>query len=92
MASVELLPCPFCGRIPRLSSGWTVDRDGWAVITCHIGLSDSCATMQAERSTKSTAENDVAKMWNRRAIGKEIRLEGDTLYFEGLGTFKRVKS
>ena len=65
--SEGLKPCPFCGRVPRLSSGWTTDGDGWAVVTCHIGLSDSCASMRAERSSKRIAERDAISMWNRRA-------------------------
>ena len=67
--SIELKPCPFCGRDAVMVSGWTADGDGYAAVHCkaYFGLSDSCAGMWVERATKGIAEKDVAAMWNRRA-------------------------
>ena len=69
-ASVDLLPCPFCGSSARMHSWWDKDGDAGAVAYCtRKGISDACASMYVARSSKRTAEQDVARMWNRRAVG-----------------------
>lgn len=66
--SIELKPCPFCGREAVLSSIHIGDGDYRALVTCtRIGLSDGCASVMVERSSKRTAELDAAKKWNTRA-------------------------
>lgn len=90
MAGVELLPCPFCGGDAELfidpphrdSAGNRIPR--MYGVRC---MSSDGIILQ----TVLTAEKqDAITAWNRRTFGNEVRLEGDTLYFEGLGTFKRV--
>ena len=66
--SEELKPCPFCGHDAVLTSFWTEDGDARAIVCCkRISLSDGCASMYVERSSKRTAEMDVTDAWNRRA-------------------------
>jgi hypothetical protein len=95
MAAVELLPCPFCGRSAKVVSWWSVTEEcGAAVAACtkeSYVNGPECASILVMRADEKTAKEDAITIWNRRAFGKEVRLEGDTLYFEGLGTFERVK-
>lgn len=96
---LKLLPCPFCGRSAKIHSWWSSrDECGKAFVACNTesyANGYECAVIHIERVDEKTAREDAAAAWNRRAFGLEIagleiRLEGDTLYLDGLGTFKRV--
>lgn len=78
MAEIELLPCPFCG-----GEAYT-----WSNTVCEWRA--ECKQCGAS-SLSHTSQYIAAGAWNCRYLSKEIRLEGDRLYFEGLGTFERVK-
>ena len=55
---MPLLPCPFCGGMPELSS-LGGDKENWAII-CECGL--ACSEMGVNGDTKE----EIIISWNKR--------------------------
>jgi hypothetical protein len=93
MGAVELLPCPFCGSSASLDVRLLEHPNWWCGCVICDGIVENVCSAQIAvgGDTEQKAKETAIAAWNRRAFGKEVRLEGDTLYFEGLGTFERVK-
>lgn len=49
----KLLPCPFCGSMPKV---YSTDHDGIFEIQCY----------ECQISTDYLPENELIKIWNRR--------------------------
>lgn len=90
----KLLPCPFCGGKAHVVRHNTGENFRW------YGLNTTDTSdlygVECERCPGSVVpmrlnENEAVEAWNNRFWGKEIMLMGDRLYFQGLGTFERVK-
>lgn len=62
----ELLPCPFCARMPQWMPKTNYGRTRYW-IACHCGL---------ELATAWIDKADAAKIWNRRGVGE--RVTGET--------------
>lgn len=90
--SLQLQPCPFCGRDATMDVRLIEHPNWWSACILCDGIKEDMCTAQviASGDTELEAKENAARLWNQRAYGQEIRLEGDTLYFAGLGTFKRV--
>lgn len=82
----KLLPCPFCGGEAEI---W----DDNAKLTCcgYVSHKKDCWLAYDIPSHVQHIPRAEFKSWNTRHWSKEIMLMGDRLYFEGLGTFERVK-
>lgn len=93
MAENGLLPCPFCGSTASLDVRLIEHPNWWGGCVLCDGINDHVCSAQmiASGDTEQEAKANAIAAWNRRAFGKEVRLEGDRLYFDGLGTFERVK-
>lgn len=81
----KLLPCPFCGGKARFVHLYVAREPTHTMAEC------TKCHVKTDYYLYQFGNRNVINVWNKRAFGKEIRLEGDRLYFEGLGTFERVK-
>lgn len=86
----KLLPCPFCGGETEIE---TEIREDNVTFTCYgyVSHKKDCWLAYDIPSHVQRIPRAEFKSWNTRYWSKEIMLMGDRLYFEGLGTFERVK-
>lgn len=81
----KLLPCPFCGGEARIRHMYVAGEPSHSMAEC------TKCHVKTDFYVYQFGERNVIDVWNSRYWSNEIMLMGDRLYFEGLGTFERVK-
>lgn len=80
----KLLPCPFCGGEARIRHMYVAGEPSHSMAEC------TKCHVKTDFYVYQFGERNVIDVWNSRYWSNEIMLMGDRLYFQGLGTFKRV--
>ena len=68
--SVELKPCPFCGRYPKIKRDYGYEESGfgaWCTILCKPFLRKPHLKVEVGKSTYKRALEYAIDEWNRRA-------------------------
>lgn len=77
---VELMPCPFCGGIPRMTSrpDNAQGTEFFAAVACYCGGYSACAHKMAIASTQAEADALACAKWNSRKLPPNAELCGGT--------------
>lgn len=62
----DLLPCPFCGTVPKINTMNTVAYREWNRESPLILYSIVCDKCEIPSVTTRADKNEVVRMWNRR--------------------------